>query len=520
MYRSTLLIALALFASPANAQSRTQDAAALRAAARTYREAHEGTILKEFSDLLSIPNVATDRANIKRNADLLIRMLERRGVTARTLDIPDGNAAVYGEIKVPGATKTLVLYAHYDGQPIDSTQWVTKPFAPVLRDKALFNGGKVIDMPADGQHADTNNRIYARSASDDKGSIISMLTALDAMKAAGRQPSVNLKFFFEGEEEAGSTHLMEILEKYKDVLAADAWLFCDGPVHQSGRSQVVFGARGITGLELIVYGPTRPLHSGHYGNWAPNPGALLANIVASMRDDDGHIRIAGYYDDVRPISAAEKRALAAIPPVDAELRKSLGLARTEANNARLEERIMMPALNVRGLAVGAPGAQSANAISTEARGSFDFRLVPNQDPQRVQKLVIAHLRKLGYFVTEDSVTMEVRMSHARIVKLSWENGYRPSRASMGTGLGNALVQAVADGVGYQPYAVPTLGGSGPNYMFEQVLKVPVIVLPMANYDNNQHASNENLRIGNLWNAIEMYVGVMGRIGDYWGKPMP
>src|SRR6185503_14765742 len=233
-------------------------------------------------------------------------------------------------------------------------------------------GGRDIPMPAAGQRVNGESRIYARSAGDDKATIIAMLTAIDAMKASSLAPSVNIKFFFEGEEEAGSPHLAAILTKYKDLLRADAWVFGDGPMNQNGAQTVVFGQRGVIGLELTVYGPTRPLHSGHYGNWAPNPGALIANLISSMRDDDGHVKIAGFYDDVRPISPAERSALGNLPPVDSTLRVSLGLARTEAGNAMLAERIMVPALNVRGIRVGGVQETGANVISTEAFASFDI----------------------------------------------------------------------------------------------------------------------------------------------------
>ncbi len=502
--------------------TRAQDAAVLRAAAHGYRTAHEGAIVREFADLLSLPNLASDRANIRRNASAIAAMLEKRGVSARLLEVEGAPPAVFGELLSPGATRTVVLYAHYDGQPVDPTQWVTPPWSPTLRDKALFDGGVVIPMPVEASdHVAGEARLYARSTGDDKGSILAMLTALDAMRSANMKPSINIKFFFEGEEEAGSPHLRQILEKYRDLLASDGWLFCDGPNHQSGRQQVQFGARGVTGLELTVYGPTRPLHSGHYGNWAPNPGALMANLIASMRDDDGLIKIAGYYADVRPITAAERKAVAALPLIDSTLRRSLGLARTESNDALLAERIMRPALNVRGIRVGAVGAQAANVISTEARASFDFRLVPNQTPAHVQELVNAHLRKQGYFVTSDSVTMAVRVGHPKVARVEWEaGGYPASRAPMDLPMAQAVLRAVGDGVGEKPLAVPTVGGSGPTYLFEQVLKVPVLALPIANYDNNQHAANENIRIQNLWNGIEMYTGLLGRLGVYWRGVVP
>jgi acetylornithine deacetylase/succinyl-diaminopimelate desuccinylase-like protein len=517
---SSLLTALLLLfpiALGAQADPGVSDAASLRSSSRAYRIAHEAAILREFTELLAIPNLASDAQNIRRNAAWLMDALKRRGVNPRMLEVEGVPPAVFGELRAPGATHTVVLYAHYDGQPVDPSQWATPPWSPTLRDKSLAEGGVPIPMPVDsGAHVSGEARLYARSAGDDKASILAMLTALDVLRLAKRPPSVNLKFFFEGEEEAGSPHLQQILERYRDVLTADAWLFCDGPNHQSGQQQVQLGVRGIAGLELTVYGPTRPLHSGHYGNWAPNPGAMMANLIASMRDDDGLITIAHFYDDVRPISAGERKAITAIPPVDVTLRRSLGLAQTEAKDAPLAERIMLPALNVRGIQVGAVGDQAANVISTEAHASFDFRLVPRQTPEHVRDLVNAHIHRQGYFVTADSVTMAMRLAHPKVARARWDDGgYPATRAPMDQAFARAVVRAVGDAAGKPPLLLPTMGGSGPLYLFEQQQHAPVIILPIANYDDNQHAANENLRIQNLWDGIDVYTALIGRLGAYW-----
>ena len=321
----------------------------LQARVAAWRAGHEVDIVREFVDLLRIPNLASDSVNIRRNAAALVTMLQRRGVTARLLDAPGSPPAVFGELTVPGAGRTVVLYAHYDGQPVDTARWVSPPWQPVLRDRALFAGGGEIPFPAADTRFDPEWRIYARSTGDDKGSIVAQLSALDALHALGVRPSVNLKFFFEGEEEAGSTHIRDMLTRHADLLRADLWLMGDGPVHQTRRQQITLGVRGDMGLQITVFGPARPLHSGHYGNWAPNPDVMLVHLLASMRDEEGRILIDHYSDDVRPVSAAERAALATIPPVEEQLLGELRLGRSEGAPASLGERILLPGLNVSGL---------------------------------------------------------------------------------------------------------------------------------------------------------------------------
>jgi hypothetical protein len=253
---------------------------------REYRQANEHRLLTSFIELLSIPNVASDTPNIRRNADHLVAEMQKRGLRPRLLEAGDKAVppVVYGEWMTPGAVKTVIFYAHYDGQPTDPADWTgSKPWEPVLRNASLEKGGTIIPFPKAGEKIDPEWRVYARSASDDKAGVFAILAAFDALIAKGIKPTVNIKFFFEGEEEAGSGNLKEILEKHKDLLKADAFIVCDGPVHQSGRKQVVFGVRGDANVDLTVYGPTRPLHSGHYGNWAPNPALILARLLASMK---------------------------------------------------------------------------------------------------------------------------------------------------------------------------------------------------------------------------------------------
>lgn len=483
----------------------------IRAKIAEYRRAHEMDILRELADFLSIPNVASDGENITRNARWLTSRLHRRGIRARLLQANGSPPAVYGELPTPGARRTIILYAHYDGQPVVPTLWETDPWQPVLKDER----GRLIPWSSLSSPVNGEWRLYARSASDDKAPIVAILAAIDALRDARIPLSVNVKFLFEGEEEAGSPHLPAIINRYADLLRADALLLCDGPVHQTRRMQVFFGARGVVDLEMTVYGPTRPLHSGHYGNWAPNPAALLTHLLASMRDTEARILIDGFYDDVRPLTETERRALAEHPHIDTQLRRTLGLARTEGEGRPLVEQIMQPAMNIRGLESGRVGAQARNVIPTEARASIDFRLVPRQTPDKVRSLVEAHIRRQGFFIVHQTPDIETRRAHANIVKLEWGPGYPPARTSMDLPVSRAVVRVIEEAVGRSIIRLPTLGGSGPMYLFLDVLKVPAIGVPIVNHDNNQHAPNENLRLQNLWDGINIYAHLLGRLGEVW-----
>jgi len=508
-WAATVLAALVpapLAAAPAAAP----DAAALRATVRAWRQAHEPRILREFADLLALSNVATSPADIRRNADHILGLLRARGLEARLLETEGGAPAVYAERTASPGAPTVLIYAHYDGQPVDPAQWATPPWQPVMRDGPLEAGGREVPLPTAPGQSGPEWRLYARSTSDDKAPIVGVLAALDALKAAAIPLSVNLKLFLEGEEEAGSPHLDALLRAHAAVLAADLWLLCDGPVHQTRQQQVFFGARGVTGLEITAYGPARALHSGHYGNWAPNPALTIAHVLSTLRDESGRILVDGFADDVRPPTARELRAAAAAPPVEKQLAAALAVA--EPLGQSLAEGILQPAINVRGLRAGGVGDLAANAIPTQAQASLDFRLVPNQTPAVVRERIEAHLRRRGYAVVHEAPSAETRAAQARLLYLQWEEGYPAARTSLDDAAAGALVRVVDEAVGGGLVVLPTLGGSVPMHRFAAATGAPIVGLPIANHDNNQHAANENLRLQNLWDGIELYAAVLARLG--------
>jgi acetylornithine deacetylase/succinyl-diaminopimelate desuccinylase-like protein len=474
---------------------------------RGYRSAHEAEIIGELVDLLSIPNVASDTVNIRRNAAKLIDMMGRRGIQARLLE-GTGPPAIFGELKTPGATRTIGFYAHYDGQPVEPSKWASDPFEPTLRDKPLEASGRVIPFPKAGEKFDPEWRLYARSASDDKAPIIAMFAALDALKTSRANPTANLKFLFDGEEEAGSPHLADIVTRNAALLGADAWICADGPVHQSRRQQLYFGVRGIVKVDITVYGANRALHSGHYGNWSPNPAMRLAKLLAGMKDDSGRVLIEGFYNGAEPLGEEEKKALKEMPSTDSELMREYGLAATDGAGRPLAELINEPSLNIDGLRSEDVGRQSRTIIPAEATATVDLRLVKGIEPRRQGERLIAHIKKQGYFVVTGEPDLETRLKHPLIARVVSEEGYPAVRTPMNLPIVKKIIGAVEQATGKRPVMLPTMGGSGPLWAIDVATKAPQVGVPIVNHDNNQHSSNENLRIHNLWDGIEIFAALM------------
>jgi acetylornithine deacetylase/succinyl-diaminopimelate desuccinylase-like protein len=359
----------------------------------------------------------------------------------------------------------------------------------------------VIPLPA---KFDPESRIYARSAGDDKAPMIAILAALDS----GAKPKSNIKFVFEGEEEAGSPNLGQILEAHKALFSGDVWLICDGPVHQTRRQLIAFGARGITQVDVTVYGPRRELHSGHYGNWAPNPAMVLVKALSSLKDDSGKVLIDHYYDGIEPLSATEKRAIADAPDFDEELKKELWLGSTEGSPKKLIELLQLPSLNIRGMASSRVGAQASNVIPSTATATIDMRLVKGMDHAKTVERFIEHFRKQGFFVVDTDPSPEIRMAHEKVAKIVSKGfGYNAVRTSMDLPISQEVIRAVESARG-PSVKVPTMGGSVPLEMIERAVSTHTIGIPIANHDDNQHTFNENMRIQNLWDGIELMAALL------------
>ena len=481
-------------------------------AAKSFFAANVGSILEEYAELLAIPNRASDDRNIRRNAEWIRDALDRRGVRAELLEVSGAPPIVYGVLEATspgGHDRTIGVYAHYDGQPVVLEKWKQSPWEATLYTRALEAGGQPRPFPKDGEPFDREWRLYARSVSDDKASVMSFLAGIDALREAGIQIGSNLVFFLEGEEEAGSRHLGDFMDRYREKLDVDVWLIFDGPTHQSGRPQLVFGVRGVTGLDITVYGANRYLHSGHYGNWAPNPAMMMSQLLASMKDETGRVTIEGFYDNVAPDEPAVVEAAKTIPPIDDQLRETFGLATTEANNAPYLDRMMLPSLNVRGFESGAVGARARNVIPPTASVSIDIRLAKGNDPDRMKEITEAHIVKQGYYIVRDEPTQAERLAHERIARVNPRGGYRAVRTAMDLPVVGWIQERARAAAGDELVLMPTMGGSLPLYLFEEKLGKPVVIVPVVNYDNNQHAPNENLRLGNLEYGVVLVASLFG-----------
>jgi acetylornithine deacetylase/succinyl-diaminopimelate desuccinylase-like protein len=463
----------------------------LKTTVSTWVGAHQKEIVGELLEALAIPNVAADKPNIRRNAEHLRAMLARHGFTPEILETA-GNPLVYGALNVPGATRTVLFYCHYDGQPVDPAKWnQPDPFTPVVR----------------GEGPDA--RIYARSASDDKAPIVALMAAVDALKASGLAPSSNLRVILDGEEEASSPSLVPAIARYKDKLRADLMIILDGPAHSSGRPTVVYGARGIVTVDLTVFGPKSGVHSGNYGNWMPNPALRLATLLASMKDDDGRVKVAGYYDAVAPLTAEERAMLDAVPDDSARMLRTFGVAAPEQAFPKLQDAMQYPTLNIRGLASSFVGPGARTIVPDRAVAAIDIRLVKETSGEDLVTKLSAHIEKQGYHLVPGDPDEVTRAKYGKLAALRLNgpiiNAFRTSTSEPRA---RALVASVTRTFGQPPVQLRTLGGTVPIAPFIEALGFPALLVPIVNFDNNQHEENENLRLGTFFDGIVTIAAIL------------
>src|SRR5690606_26906578 len=328
--------------------------------------------------------------------------------------------------------------------------------------------------------------------------------------AAGFAPTTHLKVIIDTEEEAGSPNLVPAVTRYRDVLAADLMLIFDGPMHSSGRPTLAFGARGIITGTLTVYGPKSGVHSGNYGNWVPNPALALVRLLTSMKDDEGRVTIEGYYDDVVPLTDEERVLLTSVPDDSDELKRVFGFAAPERADRSLQEGLQIPTLNIRGLASAHVGAGARRLIADGAVAELDLRLVKETSGPKLMSLVADRVRRQGFYLVDAEPTDAERAAHPKIARLEVGPLMAAFRTSPLADDSRALATALERAFGEPPVQIRTLGGSVPIAPFVAALNVPAILVPIVNFDNNQHEENENLRVGDFFKGIEILAVVLAR----------
>ncbi len=478
------------------------------AAAARFRRERGWEVLERFAGLLRMSNITGDVAALRANAAEIRDWFISRGGDLEVVELAGAGPVVVGALTAAEPTATLGMYVHYDGQPVDPEEWETGPFEATLASAPWHAGGERLAFPGPGDTIDPEWRIYARGASDDKTPFAALTGALDALDAAGIDRRVNLVFLFEGEEEAGSPHLGDYMVALSDRLQADGWLLCDGPVHQTRAAQISFGARGYCGFDLTVFGPERELHSGHYGNWVPNPALELASLLAGCKDANGRVTIEDFYADTLPMTDADRDAINRLPAIETQLQEELGFAGPEVADAGYAERLMIPSFNVRGLRSAGVGEAARNVVPATASASVDIRLAAGDNPSRTLDRVQAHFERAGYVVLDREPTAEERRSHRFLARMDRDTGYRAARIPMDAPLAHLLLDAAQQASRAEVVALPTFGGSVPLYQFEELLNAPVAIVPIANHDNNQHAPNENVRVGNVWYGMDLWATIL------------
>lgn len=479
---------------------------------RAYRQKNEIAWINSYKEFLRIPNVSRDTPNIRKNADYILAWMKSMGIESQLLDGKTAGVtpAVFGKVMVPGATQTLAFYAHYDGQPVNPKQWTggLQPFDPVFITAPVERNGQIVSLPENATSINPDWRLSGRGSADDKAGVMTILRAYEALIKTNSLPTSNIIFFFEGEEEIGSIHIAEIFEKHKEKLKADVWIISDGPRHVSGRKVVQFGVRGDVNVALTVYGAKRPLHSGNYGNWAPNPARMLVELLAGMKDENNRVTIKGFYDDVIPLTASEKKAIASIPDIETTLKQELGIQQPEGKGLSFLELLHQPTLNINGIQSANVGAMQANIIPVKAEAALDLRLVLGNDVKRQVGKLVSHIESKGYHILERDPTDEERQTYPKLIKVVAEQGYNAQRTPMDLPIAQKIIKAVQSTVSDPVIALPSAGGSLPLIVFEEKLGAKVISIPVVNYDNNQHAENENVRISYLWEGIETMALIM------------
>ena len=467
--------------------------------------------LLELKEYLSLPNNGKVASDIQLNLDWTKSALEKRGFKTQILT-SNGVPHLFAQGKNDLKKKTILVYMQVDGQPVDSSAWNQEsPYIPELMEEINGNWEPINWNFIDGK-IDPGWKIFARSASDSKGPTMTFLSALDILQKKGIAPAVNLKFILDFQEEMSSPELAKVVAGNKKLFEADGILIMDGTRHFSNLPNLAFGARGIATITLKIFGAKNDLHSGQYGNFAPNPVFAAGRLLAAMKDESGKVLIPGFYEGVN-FTDADLKAMAAVPESLEQIQNELGIAEAEKVGASYQESMQFPSLNIRGMWAAWVGKEVRTIIPSEAVIEIDMRTVKETPAERQVELVRKFIEDQGYYFVEGEPSDDERNSFSKLVSFDYRIGSEPFRAEMESDFGHWLEKGMSLVFGESYIKTRLTGGSQPMAPFINILGIPAVSVRIPNPDNSIHAPNENIRVGNYLEGIQTCLGILSQSFD-------
>lgn len=457
--------------------------------------------------LVSIPNLPENEELMLENINWVANQYSK--LDFKTTLLPSSTLPILLAEKVYDPNfETVLFYFHIDGQPVNPAAWDQEdPFVPVLKEKDANGTWQPLDWNKLDGAINDEWRIFARAAADDKAPILMLWSALDILKTQGRSPNFNIKIIFDPQEEYGSDALLSTLDEYKGRYAADYFIVMDGPAHDSNRPTLTFGCRGIATCAITTFGANLPQHSGHFGNYAPNPVFGLARLLSTMKDEDGKVLIKDYYKGVE-INAATVRLFESVPYDSTDFNNKLGIYTSEKVGRNYQESLQYPSLNVRQIGTSWTGENLKTVIPEYATASIDVRLVPETDGEVQLQRIKAHLVQQGYYVIDRDPTDQERRIYPKIAKFTTSGIINAFRTDPTADFGTKVRTQLAESFGEEPVVIRIMGGTVPIVPLIDKLSIPTIIVPMVNMDNNQHSPNENIRIGNMRQGIKICLSIL------------
>ncbi len=506
--RSTSLLVLFFFFSVPVPGQQASSKQIRKLADRHFLEGIE--TLRTF---LEIPNFGGDPEQIEANLEWCRTVFTSLDFETKVL-ISDGVKHLLAERVFGKRLHTMLFYLQIDGQPVDSSRWNQEsPFIPTLKDCG-DDDCLTIDWHQLADY-DPDWKVFARSASDSKGPAVALIQALRALHEIGQKPAFNLKIIMDFQEELGSPTLPKLVEENRTQFEAEAMLIMDGTRPPGNLPTLMFGARGIATMKLTVFGARRNLHSGQYGNYAPNPVFGLSRLLAAMKDENGQVLIPGYYDGV-VMDEETRKIVNSVPEGRETLLRNLGISVPEQPGSTYQESLQYPSLNVRGLRAGWVENEVRTIIPSEALAEIDMRLVPETPAERQIQLMTDFIRSKGYHIIDHDPTDEERAQYSKLIRIDYRVGSRPFRTPLESELGNWLGEAMTHVFGQGNFiSMQSTGGSQPIAPFITTLGIPAISVRIPNPDNSIHAPNENLRLGNFHEGLMMCLAILTQ--DYDGE---